>query len=58
MFSCVLFGNYMQSLFGNPVWTACLESCLEDRQTDRPTDRQTDRPTDRQTDFLKLLVGA
>ena len=26
MFSCVLFGNYMQSLFGNPVWTACLES--------------------------------
>ena len=27
--------HYMQSLFGNSVWTACLESCLEDRPTDR-----------------------
>ena len=35
----------MQSLFGNSVWTACLESCLEDRQTDRPTNRLLEAPS-------------
>ena len=37
--------HYMQSLFGNSVWTACLESCLEDRPTDRPTNRLLEAPS-------------